>query len=1177
MTKMLKRSLAGLLGGAMLFSMALVFPEPDTEVNAASICKINTNKTYQTIKGFGGINLREWTGYDLTDAEVQRAFGNGEKELGMSILRIFVNDDRNQWNKAIPVAQKAQKLGATVFATPWNPPASMRTNGNGKPRGGKYVLKDGAEGQYAKHLNDFIKYCEGQGVNLYSVAVQNEPDWSGEWTYWSPERAANFMANYGKQVTEGTKAKLMSPESFSYSKDYYNAILNNKQAFENCGLFGTHFYGTQRNAMDFPALENCGKDIWMTEVYVPDSKVSCEAYPQSLDQSENIHNGLVVGNMNAYVVWYIKRNYGPLNESGQISKRGYCMAQYSKYVRPGDVRIDATEQPESNILVSAFKHSAEQIEIVAINKGNGEVTQQFSVDGRSITNVDRYRTSANENIAPTKGMEYSGSSFYAQLPSKSVSTFIVSLKSDGVQVPSDPEKPVVTEPLKPDENGYYFHDTFEGNASGWTGHGSSDVTLSGRTHWQGAESLLIQNREKSWNGAEKDLDSNTFKAGTAYSISVCAAGLDGESVQNFKMSLQYTDSNGETKYTDIAAAQTVKGEFVQLANQNFRLPENGKNFKIYVETESGTDNFYIDEAIVAVAGTAVNGPEGVKITSVRGDLDGDGRITVADLTILKSGVINGFRSESEKLNADVDQSREVNAADAVYVREYLLGIISEFPVNYTGPAISDTDKAKYESAFSGLTLTKSWKYDGENNPLTTQRFGADPGWMVYDGRLYIYTTNDAFEYNNGNMRENSYDVGTINCVSTADMVNWTDHGAIPVAGRHGKTQGGAAAWAGRSWAPDAAWKMIDGKPKFFLYFANNGSGIGVLTADSPTGPWKDPIGHELISRSTPNCGNVAWLFDPGVYYDEATDEAYLFFGGGKNDNDGTGYDNPKTGRVVKLGKDMISLDGAPQITETPYLFEDSSLIKIGNTWYYSFCANWHVPSGTNINGVSFGSADICYMTSSNPLGPWNKSSFKGMVFRNTGSQKIDNGGNNHHSIIYFKDKYYVAYHARQHEMRMGVNGGKGFNYRSTQINEATFNAGNGTITRNGDMKGVSAIDTLDPYKRVEAETMQNQAGINVRGVGNTVVTDVNKGDWIRVTNVKFDKKTAVLKAKAGSKNGGVIKVCTKQNGDAVAYIDVPAGDLREVEVPVFGDLSGTTDLYFIFSADGIEFDYWQFS
>ncbi|MBR5372971.1 MAG: glucuronoarabinoxylan endo-1,4-beta-xylanase, partial [Oscillospiraceae bacterium] len=109
--------------------MSVIMPEDIAD--AASACTINTNKTYQIIQGFGGINHREWTGYDLTDAEVQRAFGTGDNELGMSILRIFVNDNSSQWNLAIPVAKKAQALGATVFASPWCPPASIRSNGTG--------------------------------------------------------------------------------------------------------------------------------------------------------------------------------------------------------------------------------------------------------------------------------------------------------------------------------------------------------------------------------------------------------------------------------------------------------------------------------------------------------------------------------------------------------------------------------------------------------------------------------------------------------------------------------------------------------------------------------------------------------------------------------------------------------------------------------------------------------------------------------------------------------------------------------------------------------------------------------------------------------------------------------------------------------------------------------------
>ncbi|MBP1591052.1 MAG: carbohydrate-binding protein, partial [Oscillospiraceae bacterium] len=448
-------------------------------------------------------------------------------------------------------------------------------------------------------------------------------------------------------------------------------------------------------------------------------------------------------------------------------------------------------------------------------------------------------------------------------------------------------------------------------------------------------------------------------------------------------------------------------------------------------------------------------------------------------------------------------------------------------------------------------------------------FGADPGWLVYDGRLYVYTTADQFAYKNNQMIENDYSSGYINCLSTADLVNWTDHGGIPVA-KTRVNETPIAKWANNAWAPDAAWKKINGQDKFFLYFANNGSGIGVITADDPTFTKnvKDPIGKELISRNTPN-SNVTWLFDPGVYYDPETNTAIMAYGGGVPQGQQA---ETKQGRIVQLGDDMISIKGTPFDPGTPYLFEDSSMIKIGNTWYYSFCHNWNVPQGASKNGNPFSSADIGYMTSTNPLGGYQ---YQGVVFKNTGSQGLDNGGNNHHSIIEFKGSYYVLYHSRRLEMRMGVNGGKGLNYRSPCIDKA--NLSNGKITCSGSQKGVSAVDTLDPFKLVQAETMNNNGGINVRGVGNTVVTDVNKGDWIRLTNVKFGQAPTTLTAKVGSKSGGVIKVCTKQDGDAVAYINVPAGDIQEVEATVFGDLNGTTDLYFIFSADGIEFDSWQFS
>ena len=738
---------------------------------------------------------------------------------------------------------------------------------------------------------------------------------------------------------------------------------------------------------------------------------------------------------------------------------------------------------------------------------------------------------------------------------------------------TEPEEDVVTEV---DSDGYWFHDTFESGAGNWTGRGSASTAVSSSAKYAGSKSLYVTGREVEWNGATTSLGS-AFKAGESYSFSVNACYTNGSAdTQEFKLSLQYKDSSGTTSYDQVALASAPKGEWVQLANTSYQIPSGATDLQLYVETTDTSEfvDFYIDEAIGAPKGTSIEGAGQPKVRQViLGDLNFDEQINSLDMIAARKGILaGGFSDSMAQKAADVDQNRAFEVSDLVLLQEYILGKISEFPVNK--PAGPDVDLSALASKFGSVSLAESWKKDNENNPLTTQRFGADPGWMVYDGRLYIYTTNDAFEYSNGGIQENSYDVGTINCISSADLVNWTDHGAIPVAGRNGRTQNGAAKWASCSWAPDAAWKMINGKPKFFLYFANSGGGIGVLTADSPTGPWTDPLGHALLTGQSQNCSDVVWMFDPGVYYDENTDEAYLFFGGGVDNRD---VSNPKTGRCVKLGSDMISLAGSPQTMQTPYLFEDSSVIKIGNTWYYSYCANWNVPNGTNINGVSFGNADILYMTSSNPLGPWSSSNLKGNVFKNTATQGIDNGGNNHHSIIYFKGKYYVAYHSRQQEMRM--NGGKDRNYRSTQLNECTYNSSNGTLSCRGDMTGVKQIETLDPTQTVRAATMANESkGISVSGVGTTTV-EFKKGEWAKVSQVDFSKvSNGILTAKASSKNGAIIKVTAgSRTGEAISYIEVPAGgSMTEIETILSSIPSSATDIYFIANGD-LSFDSWSMS
>ena len=445
------------------------------------------------------------------------------------------------------------------------------------------------------------------------------------------------------------------------------------------------------------------------------------------------------------------------------------------------------------------------------------------------------------------------------------------------------------------------------------------------------------------------------------------------------------------------------------------------------------------------------------------------------------------------------------------------------------------------------------KADNENNPLVTQNYGADPGVMVYNDTVYVYTTNDSQELSGNN--ENTYGkITTLNCYSSTDMVNWTDHGQISVAG-----SSGAAKWASNSWAPCATYKKINGKDKFFLYFANNASGIGVLTADSPTGPWTDPIGKALITRNTSGCSGVTWLFDPAVFVD-SDGTGYLYFGGGIPSGQSA---NPKTARVIKLGSDMISTSGSAVTIDAPYLFEDSGINKIGNTYYYSYCSNWNCSNG-------FSNAAIEYMTSSSPMGPF---TYAGEIMKNPGVYFSGSTGNNHHCIFEFKGSYYMAYHTRSVESKVI---GQSLGYRTTQIDKLTVSNGKiGSLTPT--MSGVSQISYVDPYQTVQAETIFTQSGIKVTGdgTGKAYVTDIGNGDYTKVKGVNFSKGLSEITVRVKSSSGGTIEVRDgSPSGTLLGSITVAGtnGSYKDFTGKM-SSVSGVKNICFVFKGS-FEFDSW---
>ena len=486
------------------------------------------------------------------------------------------------------------------------------------------------------------------------------------------------------------------------------------------------------------------------------------------------------------------------------------------------------------------------------------------------------------------------------------------------------------------------------------------------------------------------------------------------------------------------------------------------------------------------------------------------------------------------------------------------------------------DSADYDALFEKITLTESYKGLDDTNPLMTQRFGADPYAMVYGDRVYFYMTADAFEYDGaaGKLGENTYSrIRSINVISTSDMVNFTDHGSIRVAGKDG-----AAAWARNSWAPAAAWKEIDGKPRFFLYFADAGGGIGVLVSDSPTGPFTDPLGEGLITRQTPNCADVLWLFDPAVLVDD-DGKAYLYFGGGVPEGRAAG---PGTARVVQLGDDMISLAGDPVRIDAPYVFEDSGIHKVGGKYYYTYCSNWQVdPEGTARYG--FVNGEIVSMESDSPMGPF---TLKETILENPG-RYFGLYGNNHHCVFSFRDNWYITYHTRVLEQAMGVELG----YRCTHVDEFTMGE-DGTIGKIPQtLQGRRQLSYVDPYAQNRAANFAVMGGIacvasddgaKQYGSGNMALGEIDTGDFVVVKGVDFGEETPV-KWSASVRNPkgeeGVIRICADgPDGTVLGYLPVtdPAEEFTEYTVSLDRSVTGVHDLCLVFSGEGYELESWQF-
>ena len=437
------------------------------------------------------------------------------------------------------------------------------------------------------------------------------------------------------------------------------------------------------------------------------------------------------------------------------------------------------------------------------------------------------------------------------------------------------------------------------------------------------------------------------------------------------------------------------------------------------------------------------------------------------------------------------------------------------------------------------------------NPFVQTWCTSDPAPMVHDGTMYVYTGHD----------EDGADFFW-RVYSTQDMVNWTDHGS-------------PLALESFSWADDRAWasQCVERNGKFYWYICahsklSNGMAIGVAVGDTPTGPFHDALGKPLFE-------NGSWdHIDPTVMIDD-DGQAWLMWG------------NPQC-YYLRLNEDMISYSGELgllDMTEEAFGGPIMSKREKGKKYKDSYVEG---PWLTKRNGTyqllyAAGGVPehISYSTASSPTGPWK---YAGEIMPLSDTKSFTN----HCGVADYKGHSYFFYHTGK------LPNGGGFG-RSVAVEEFQYNADGSFPTILPTDEGVRPVGTFNPYRKVEAETMAFSKGVKTEQneqVG-VYVTDIHNGDYIKLQNVEFGKKTprTFTARVASGLRGGTIEIRIDSiGGQLLGRLVVPATggweqwqtitcDLDYQPSTLNSTLSTPHDLYFVFTGRKgpklFNFDWWE--
>jgi glucuronoarabinoxylan endo-1,4-beta-xylanase len=401
--------------------------------NAASV---NVCSVKQTMDGFGAADV--WAG-SLSAAQ-NTLFWDPVNGIGLSLLRVGIDGNGTALGSgAYADAIAANKFGVKVWGAPWSPPAADKSN-NDVNNGG--TLNTSAYSSWANVLASFAATFKSKtGFALYGISAQNEPDFSASYAscLYSKSQMVAFVKVLGPLLAaQNVNLIAAEPDSWSnlWSGDSYGtAILADPAASSAVNIIATHDYGHKSDSVTTRPAPPAGtkQHIWETEMSdetAPDVDIA-----HGIQVATWVYAGITTGGASAWHYWWLNNintdGEGLLQKAGTTgdirapAKRLYTLGNFSKFVRPGYVRVDVSGSAPSGVLLSAFKNPNDgTVVVVAINPSTSAVNLPIFLSGSHATQATPWVTSASLNLAQQSPLAVTSSSFSATLSAQSVTTFV---------------------------------------------------------------------------------------------------------------------------------------------------------------------------------------------------------------------------------------------------------------------------------------------------------------------------------------------------------------------------------------------------------------------------------------------------------------------------------------------------------------------------------------------------------------------------------------------------------------------------------------------------------------------------------------------------------------------------------------------------------------------------------